>query len=412
MRNGIIAGIVLIITGFLLIGVYEKFVKPESEARELMVQAKMSYERGTKDALNSSIDIFTKVIAKYPETRQSVDAYYLMAQAYEKIGLNRLAYLKYSYLLKNNSKLSSDMIREVKARIAGLKIMKQHTEEGVDQLLGLLNMSNNREFRSRVYTELGHTYLKTGELAKSKRMFDIALFENGSNEEAIIGKARTYKRMGYDDSAYDLYEYFLKYYGNFSPYTGDVRASYLIQVFKSGYNSYIKGQYSRSISYFSRLLKYFPENRKTEHALYWIGESYFEMKNYDKAAVYFSRVLSNSFYDRDEDARIKRGYTFFIYGKYDMAAREFQIYITDYPKGKHITTAKKWKEMSTKELLYRINNKTLPEDGEDGEGEPEKEPLKKEQKPEKTESEKEEDVKSGAVMMKDNESELENVAEL
>ena len=43
--------------------------------------------------------------------------------------------------------------------------------------------------------------------------------------------------------------------------------------------------------------------------------------------------------------------------RFDLAAREFQKYLDYYPRGRFVTTAKKWKKMSTKEILYRIKNK-------------------------------------------------------
>src|SRR5208337_489491 len=141
-------------------------------------------------------------------------AYYYIAQGYEKLNLNRLAYLKYIYLLKNSSKIDPEMEKDISARVARLKIMNRYDEEGIHQLLSLLNYSDDKDFRSRIYTELGHTYLKRGEYETSKRMFDLALAENGSNEEAILGKARAYKRLGHDSQAYDLYDHFLKYYSN------------------------------------------------------------------------------------------------------------------------------------------------------------------------------------------------------
>ena len=39
---------------------------------------------------------------------------------------------------------------------------------------------------------------------------------------------------------------------------------------------------------------------------------------------------------------------------FDLAAREFQIYINNYPRGRFIDTARKWKGMSTQEMLYRL----------------------------------------------------------
>ena len=360
MRKGAVIGFVLIILGIGLFAYYDIFIKSERIAEQYLVEAKLIYERGTKESINNSINIFSKIIAQHPDSHAATEAYFYVGRAYEKLGLNRLAYLKYIYLLKNAKDLSTEEVQDIRARLARLRVLRSQTEEGVDQLLGLLNYSSNRDFRSRVYTELGHTYLKTGDHKKSKRMFDIALTENGSNEDAILGKARAYKHMGKASMAYDLYEYFLRYYGNFSNYTDDVRRSYLRQVYESGRYSFKKGSYWQAISFFNRVIRNFPNNKKAENALYWIGESYFELKRYDSAQSYFSRVLSNGYTHKDEDARIKKGYTYFMAKMFDQAAREFQVYMKQYPGGRHFKDAKKWKEMSTREILYRIQNKDIP----------------------------------------------------
>jgi len=212
MRKEAIIGLVLIFLGVGLYAYYDQFVKPEDIAREYLVEGKLVFERGNKEAVNNSIDIFTKVIAKYPKTRAAAEAYFFIGRSYEKLGLNRLAYLKYLYILKTGKNISPELAGEIRKKLARLKIMMRYTEEGIHQLLGLLNYSQNRDFRSRVYTELGHTYLKMKSYDKARRMFNLAISENGSNEEALLGKARVYKRMGYDEKAYDLYEYFLGYY--------------------------------------------------------------------------------------------------------------------------------------------------------------------------------------------------------
>ncbi len=372
--GGIIGGILLILAGAGFFIYYEINIKPGKDALEMITEARMVAERGDRDSINNSINIFTRIIAKYQDVPSAANevgqAYFLIANSYEKLNLNRLAYLKYVYLLKFNYPVSKTMADETKARIARLKVMKNQTEEGVDQMLGLLNNSTNNDFRSRVYAELGHSYLTAGEFRKSLKMFDISINENGSNEEAILGKARSYKRLGDDNKAYDMYEYFLKYYGNFSTYSRDVRRSYLSQVYSSGHYSYSRGEFARAVSFFTRLLNYFPGDPKTENALYWIGESYFSNGKYESAIDYFSRTLSNSFTHKDQDARIKKGYSYFMMKKFDLAAREFQIYMDSYPKGKFTATAKKWKDMSTKEIMYRINNKTLDRNNTDETEEP------------------------------------------
>jgi len=366
MKQGIIVGAVLVVLGIGVFAYYDRFIRHEREAQELLTEGKLIYERGSRDAVNDSINIFSKVIARYPGTRAESEAYFNIAQAYEKMNLNRLAYLKYVYILKNARNIDEGFAREIKARIARLKVMKRYTEEGIHQLLDLLNYSDNREFRSRVYTELGHTYLQMRELEKSKRMFDIALTENGDNEDAILGKARAYKRLGHDDLAYNTYEYYFKYYGNFSNYAGDVKNAYVQQVYRSGHEHFRAGRYTAAISYFKRILEHFPDSERAENCLYWIGQSYFAMHKYGPAITYFDRTMGNYDAGKDEDARIRKGYAYFLMKKFDLAAREFQIYLNNYPRGRYSDTAQKWKSMSTQEMLYRIQNRMIP-DEEEGE---------------------------------------------
>ncbi len=371
MKKELIIGLILITLGLGIFVFYYQVERPKARAsaraamaNELMVEGKLIFERGDRQAVNSAIDLFSKVIARYPDTPAATEAFYFIAQSYEKLGFNRLAYLKYMYILKEGSYIPKEMNGEIRTRIARLKIMKYHTEEGVHQLLSQLTLSDNRDFRSRIYTELGHTHLKEGRYGKALRMFHIALKENGSNEEAILGKARAFKRTGQDEKAFDMYEYFLKYYGNFSHYAKDTRSAYLKQLYSSALSAYHKGSYYRSVSLFKRLLRFFPGSSKSENALYWIGENYFTQKKYTQAASYFRRTLSNGYTHKDQDARIKRGYCYFMTKRFDLAAREFQVYLKTWPHGRHAETAKKWKETSTREILYRIKDRMAPEEEE------------------------------------------------
>lgn len=365
MNWKVLSGIMLITLGVGLFLYYDYNVRPEREAREMLAEAKMIYERGDeagdRNTINQSITLFTKLIARYPETKPVQEAYYYIGKSYENLNLYRLAYLKYSSILRNNHPDVSDGLKkDIMVRLARINVMKQYSEEGVHQLYSLLNNSSNREFRARVYSELGHTYLKTREFNRAKRMFDIALHENGGNEEALLGKARAFMHMGQDNQAYDLYEYFLRYYGAISQYSKDVRNSYRDQAYRSGLRAYRGGNHWNAISYFNRLLRNFPYDSKAENALYWTGESYFAMNRFDKALGYFDRVLSNGHYQKDQDAQIKKGYAYFSIRKFDLAAREFQRYLSNYPRGRYSHVARQWKNMSTKELLYRIEAQRLP----------------------------------------------------
>src|SRR4030042_5782701 len=102
MKQGIILGAVLILVGIGLFAYYDRFIRYEREARELLTEGKLIYERGSRDAINDSINVFSRIIARYPGTQAESEAFFYIAQSYEKLHLNRLAYLKYIYILKNN----------------------------------------------------------------------------------------------------------------------------------------------------------------------------------------------------------------------------------------------------------------------------------------------------------------------
>ncbi len=354
----VIIGILLIILGVGVYIYYDYYIKP----KELLVEGKFISERSDKTSINAAIDVFKQIIVKYPRSRFVPEAYYQIARCYENLGLQRLAYLKYIYLIKNNNrKISGELKQEILVRLAHINALKQYSEEASSQLYSLLNTNYDKEFRSRIYSELGHTYLKQKDYKKAKRMFDISLSEYGNNEDAILGQARSLKWMGNDSAAYDLYEYFLKYYGAVSQYTNDVKKAYKEQVYHSGLSALREGRYSSAISFFNRLLNNFPYDKISENALYWTGECYYAMGQFDTAIGYFNRTLSNEIYHKDEDARIKKGYSYFVSKRFDLAAREFDLYLQNYPNGKYKSIAGNWKDMSTKELLFRIQTKKLPE---------------------------------------------------
>ena len=366
MNWKILIGIMLVIMGVGLFVYYDRYVRPEREAREMLAEAKLIFERGDetgdRDSINQVITTLSRLMARYPESRSVPEAYFYIGRSYERLNLYRLAYLKYSYLLRNTpGQLSPELRENVLVRLAHINIRKRYSEEGIHQLYSILNSSSNREFRGRIYTELGHTYLNLGQYRNATRMFDISLHENGGNEEAILGKARAFKRMGQDDAAYNMYDYYLRYFGAVSPYSKDVRRAYREQAYWSGLREYRRGHFNSALGYFGRVLRNFPYDGKAESALYWAGESHFAQKDFNRAINYFDRVLSNGHYGKDQDARIKKGYSYFMSKRFDLAAREFQTYLRDYPRGKYSDVAQEWRGMSTKELLYRIESQKLPE---------------------------------------------------
>jgi tol-pal system protein YbgF len=68
--------------------------------------------------------------------------------------------------------------------------------------------------------------------------------------------------------------------------------------FNLAYNDYLNGRFELAITGFQRFLKDFPNTSLVPNAHYWIGESYFSMKDYPHAMQAFQKVVSE--YPRSE----------------------------------------------------------------------------------------------------------------
>lgn len=68
--------------------------------------------------------------------------------------------------------------------------------------------------------------------------------------------------------------------------------------FNLAYNDYLNGRYELAVSGFQRFLKDFPSTSLAPNAYYWIGESYFSLKDYPRALQAFQKVVNE--YPRNE----------------------------------------------------------------------------------------------------------------
>lgn len=65
------------------------------------------------------------------------------------------------------------------------------------------------------------------------------------------------------------------------------------QLYDAAYLDLTKGNYDLAITGFSNYLRYFPETEQAANAQYWLGECYYQKKNYTRAAIEFHKVLED-----------------------------------------------------------------------------------------------------------------------
>jgi tol-pal system protein YbgF len=63
--------------------------------------------------------------------------------------------------------------------------------------------------------------------------------------------------------------------------------------FNLAYNDYLNGRYDLAVTGFQRFLKDFPSTSLAPNAHYWMGESYFSLKDYPHAAQAFQKVVND-----------------------------------------------------------------------------------------------------------------------
>ncbi len=74
---------------------------------------------------------------------------------------------------------------------------------------------------------------------------------------------------------------------------------------------------------------------------FYLGESHYGLKQYDKAIDYFRKVLQNGNTDKNDDAQFSIAEAFYKLGNIKEAKREYKIFVRNYPKSEKIPDARK-----------------------------------------------------------------------
>jgi len=100
------------------------------------------------------------------------------------------------------------------------------------------------------------------------------------------------------------------------------------------------GKYEESIELFRKLVNENRNNELADNAQYWIGESYYSMKQYQQAVIEFEKVSAFSNTDKNDDAQYKIGLCYESTGDHEKARAAFQKLIDFYPRSEFAENAK------------------------------------------------------------------------
>lgn len=119
----------------------------------------------------------------------------------------------------------------------------------------------------------------------------------------------------------------------------EIKKDPFITDYKDGLNKFYYQRYGDAVEIFEALLREDPQHHLAGNVKYWIGESYYALRQYKKAYNAFNEVFQTNAFDKYDDTQLKLGFCYFKMGKMRSAIQEFQNLITYYPNSEHVSIA-------------------------------------------------------------------------
>ncbi len=100
--------------------------------------------------------------------------------------------------------------------------------------------------------------------------------------------------------------------------------------------------YNGCIALMSELLAEQPDHPLADNAQYWIGESYYGLKQYQKALVEFQKVFAFEAKDKYDDAQLMIGLCYVRLNQLQMARSVFQEFLDTYAGSEYMSIAQRY----------------------------------------------------------------------
>lgn len=112
-------------------------------------------------------------------------------------------------------------------------------------------------------------------------------------------------------------------------------------LYEAGVNAFGKGRYQDAIVSFKDFLASFPKHELAGNAHFWAGESYFQIKDYPRAALAYQEVIAKfPGSAKLQSAMLKQGIALHNAGKKDAARQRLNELVKRYPKSPEAGRAK------------------------------------------------------------------------
>jgi tol-pal system protein YbgF len=112
--------------------------------------------------------------------------------------------------------------------------------------------------------------------------------------------------------------------------------------YQEALQAYRSQRFSEAIQKFEALLTENAKNSLADNCQYWIGEAYYDQRNFNQAIVSFEKVFSYPNSNKDDSAQLKLGLCYIKLNDKTKAREEFQKLISNYPSSEYIGIARQF----------------------------------------------------------------------
>ncbi|MBI5874376.1 MAG: tol-pal system protein YbgF [Deltaproteobacteria bacterium] len=112
-------------------------------------------------------------------------------------------------------------------------------------------------------------------------------------------------------------------------------------LYNQAQNLFMAGKLAESIDKFADFILHYPKHTLADNAQYWIGETYYSQKEYQRSVVEFKKVVDN--YPNENkapDALLKVGFSYLELNSREKAAEALKLLIEKYPSSEAAARAK------------------------------------------------------------------------
>jgi tol-pal system protein YbgF len=117
--------------------------------------------------------------------------------------------------------------------------------------------------------------------------------------------------------------------------------SYAIR-YQEALQAYRTKNYRDAIQKFETLLASDSRHSLSDNCQYWIGESYYDLQNYQQAIVAFEKVFTHPKSNKDDSAQLKLSMCYLRLNEKEKAKEEFQKLVRDYPASEYTGIARRF----------------------------------------------------------------------